>query len=829
MQKLRMPRLLLIPGLLIPGLLMPGLLMLGLLPVLPLQALPVASPALLHQLKSVAEQSAPLPSQQFRQFLRQDPLGQPQLSPDGQWLAYWRREGAQYWLCRSRGDGEEQVLHKQRQPPEPLLSFSADGSRLWLVAPDQLRLLSLKSPVRLRTLWQTGAGLPGVPAASQNASLRLVQFSQSGSGFAIFAAQSPAAMLSADRPETGRPGTNKPKPGTPETATQWRYWSLGPDSTARTVWQGPLPLADLRLGSDGKPLAALAFQGAGQQLQLWQQSPAGLVVSSQCEVLAQCVIHQVAADGSLWLSRFAPESAQHQLWWYPPRTGNTFEAPEQPQLIYSTSAEFDAVLSSNVARQAPQHQLLAVRQRDGWHGVAAGWDALLTPLQADQSQLTLQLTDSPQTPHAGRVLLVSRQRSDQPLAQHLRLQLATQAAEQATAQIPAAPATKTAAKTAIKITATTTNPAVAVTSYSSQHLQLRGQREQADRQALAAPWLSFQTADNPSLPFRLWLPPGQPLAQAPLLLWLHGGPFGQPAAGFQPEIPLLLQQGVIVLQLAYRSSSGFGLPLLLAAGTPFAAETALTDIPALLDWLLKAGIGDPQQQAIAGHSFGGYLALQAWQRFPVRFRFVLAQAAPPDFSAALQQYLPDADRQQGHGLRPLSLELKARGLRLQADSLALNTNDLRLPASDQQLSPTPSITTPLMNQTSSTTPTPLYLWGGALDERVRPATLLQYQRQLQQQGQPVRLWLDPAAGHQPAAGLSAQSWLLLLAQLSQQHLKAAPAQQRSKQQDSKQQHSEQQDSAQQASTQRLLSRPDDSETDALEAYLQQIEVQPANN
>lgn len=821
MQKLRMPRLLLIPGLL-----MPGLLMFGLLPVVPLQALPVASPALLHQLKSAAEQSAPLPSQQFRQFLRQDPLGQPQLSPDGQWLAYWRREGAQYWLCRSRGDGEEQVLHKQRQPPEPLLSFSADGSRLWLVAPDQLRLLSLTGPVRLRTLWQTGAGLPGVPAASQNASLRLVQFSQSGSGFAIFAAQSPAAMLSAGRPgtdrhETNKPGTNKPQPGTPETATQWRYWSLGPDSTARTVWQGPLPLADLRLGPDGKPLAALAFQGAGQQLQLWQQSPAGLVVSSQCEVLAQCVLHQVAADGSLWLSRFAPESAQHQLWWYPPRTGSMFEAPEQPQLIYSTGAEFDAVLSSGVARHAPQHQLLAVRQRNGWHGLAAGWDALLAPLQADQSQLTLQLADSRQARHTGRVLLVSRQRSDQPLAQHLRLQLATQAAAQATAQIPAAPATKTAAKTAIEIAATTASPAVAVTRYSSQHLRLRGQREHADRPALAHPWLSFPTADGLHLPFRLWLPPGRPLAQAPLLLLLHGGPFGQPAAGFQPEIPLLLQQGVIVLQLAYRSSSGFGLPLLLAAGTPFTEDAVLTDIPPLLDWLLSAGIGDPQQQAIAGHSFGGYLALQARQRFPARFRFVLAQAAPPDFSAALQQYLPDADRQQGHGLRPLSLELKARGLvltanglALQADGITQQANGLRLPASGQQLSATPSITTPFMNQTSSTTPTPLYLWGGALDERVRPATLLQYQRQLQQQGQPVRLWLDPAAGHQPAAGLSAQSGLLLLAQLSQQYLKAVPAQQ----------HSEQQ-----ASTQRLLSRPDDSETDALEAYLQQIEVQPANN
>lgn len=547
---------------------------------------------------------------------------QPLLSPDGRWLYYWRRQGLQYWLCRSQGDGEEQVLHKQRGAPPTHLQLSADQQQLWLAAPDLLQVLELRRKT-LRTVWQPGYALPGQKQLPPRHSTQVIQLSPAG------------AVLQWQQQD------------------QNSYWYVKSGHSAQQIWPD-----------------TATTSSADHGRQFWRDAH------------GTALLRQHHADTT------APEQ--------PPPRGLL---PEVSQRLLSADGQ---VLAS--AR---------LYQRLYWQGATPGWQALLDQLQATHPQCSMQL----QPAAASTRLLVSFACSDQPDTKHLLLTL------DARQQI-----------------------------VRSQTLQLSAA---ASPQPGVAPLqVAWQAADQQTIAAHLYLPPGRPLAQSPLVTLIHGGPFSRSSPNYDVLVQWLVNRGVVVLLPDYRSSSGYGRPFLQAARGNFGIENpALTDIFSGLDQFIANGIGDPAQQAVLGHSFGGYLALQALQAQPQRFRFGLALAAPVDLAATLQAYVPAAPA--AFAQKPLGQEL----------------NDAGVPWQDPQWQQRLSTESPLARL--GLLQRPLYLWAGGRDDRISAQSLQQFQQQALAQGKTVRLWLDPASGHQASSLQSRRLQFYLVASTVLSHLKAA--------------------------------------------------------
>ena len=97
----------------------------------------------------------------------------------------------------------------------------------------------------------------------------------------------------------------------------------------------------------------------------------------------------------------------------------------------------------------------------------------------------------------------------------------------------------------------------------------------------------------------------------PLTVVLHGGPAGAdwPAVFVDNVFPVeqLSANGIVVLKVNYRGSIGYGAHFrALNVGNPGPAE--LGDVLAGVDSLVHAGIAQPDSVAIAGWSYGGFLA-----------------------------------------------------------------------------------------------------------------------------------------------------------------------------------------------------------------------------
>jgi hypothetical protein len=122
--------------------------------------------------------------------------------------------------------------------------------------------------------------------------------------------------------------------------------------------------------------------------------------------------------------------------------------------------------------------------------------------------------------------------------------------------------------------------------------------------------VTWRARDGMALHGYVYLPRGIAPAKAPLIAWLHGGPFVQVDDDFQPQVQLLVNRGYAVFLPNFRSSTGYGLAYTRAAQGDVGNGRVLHDVLDGLDTLLAQGIGDRTRQAVMGHSFGGYLSLR---------------------------------------------------------------------------------------------------------------------------------------------------------------------------------------------------------------------------
>lgn len=115
-----------------------------------------------------------------------------------------------------------------------------------------------------------------------------------------------------------------------------------------------------------------------------------------------------------------------------------------------------------------------------------------------------------------------------------------------------------------------------------------------------------------------------------LVVMVHGGPHGiRDYWAFNPEVQMLVAEGIHVLQVNYRGSGGYGHSFERAGYREWGRGIQNDILDATL-WAVDENIADPDRICIMGGSFGAYSAVQSASLEPDLFRCVVAVAGVYD-------------------------------------------------------------------------------------------------------------------------------------------------------------------------------------------------------
>lgn len=120
--------------------------------------------------------------------------------------------------------------------------------------------------------------------------------------------------------------------------------------------------------------------------------------------------------------------------------------------------------------------------------------------------------------------------------------------------------------------------------------------------------ITYTSRDGLTIHGYLTLPEGLKLKNLPVVVNPHGGPWGRDSWGFNPEVQFLANRGYAVLQMNFRTSTGYGRKF-WEAGFKQWGLAIQDDITDGVKWLIDQGIADPERVGIYGGSFGGYATL----------------------------------------------------------------------------------------------------------------------------------------------------------------------------------------------------------------------------
>ncbi|HEY1709699.1 MAG TPA: S9 family peptidase [Rhizomicrobium sp.] len=167
--------------------------------------------------------------------------------------------------------------------------------------------------------------------------------------------------------------------------------------------------------------------------------------------------------------------------------------------------------------------------------------------------------------------------------------------------------------------------------------------------------LEIKARDGLTLVSYLSLPPGSdkdgdgvPDHPLPMVLFVHGGPWGRDVLGYGSWHQWLANRGYAVLSVNYRASTGFG-KAFISAGDLQWGRKMHDDLLDAVDYAVDHRITTPDMVAIAGGSYGGYATLAGVTMTPDKFRcgvdivgpsnlFTLLQTIPPYWKALFNQF-----------------------------------------------------------------------------------------------------------------------------------------------------------------------------------------------
>lgn len=149
----------------------------------------------------------------------------------------------------------------------------------------------------------------------------------------------------------------------------------------------------------------------------------------------------------------------------------------------------------------------------------------------------------------------------------------------------------------------------------------------------------FTARDGLAVHGYLTLPPGKERAHLPLVLNVHGGPWGRDAWGYRPDVQWFANRGYACLQVNFRGSTGYGKDF-LNAGDKEWGRNMHHDLVDGVNWAIQQGIADPQRIAIFGGSYGGYAALVGATFTPDLFCCAVDICGPSNLMTLIQTIPP---------------------------------------------------------------------------------------------------------------------------------------------------------------------------------------------
>ena len=230
--------------------------------------------------------------------------------------------------------------------------------------------------------------------------------------------------------------------------------------------------------------------------------------------------------------------------------------------------------------------------------------------------------------------------------------------------------------------------------------------------------IAYSSRDGLTIHGYLTLPVGRPARNLACIVNPHGGPWARDVWSYNPEVQLLANRGFCVLQMNFRSSTGYGRSFWEAGFGQWGLKMQ-DDISDGARWLVAQGIADPERLGLYGASYGGYATLAGVTFTPdlyaaavdyvgVSNLFTFMKTIPPYWLPELQKMqamLGDAEKDQE---------------RLAATSPALHTDRIR---------------------------TPLFIAQGARDPRVNKAESDQVVEGLRTRGVEVQYMVKDDEGH----------------------------------------------------------------------------------
>ncbi len=180
--------------------------------------------------------------------------------------------------------------------------------------------------------------------------------------------------------------------------------------------------------------------------------------------------------------------------------------------------------------------------------------------------------------------------------------------------------------------------------------------------------ITYTSRDGLTIHGYLTLPQGLKPSKLPVVVNPHGGPWARDVWGYNPEVQFLANRGYAVLQVNFRTSTGYGRQFWEAGFKQWGLKIQ-DDITDGVQWLIDEGIADTKRIAIYGGSFGGYATLAGLAFTPdlyacgvdyvgVSNLFTLIKTIPPYWEPLRQMFYemmgdPEKDKELYEKVSPI--------------------------------------------------------------------------------------------------------------------------------------------------------------------------------
>ncbi|HEX7917343.1 S9 family peptidase [Rudaea sp.] len=201
--------------------------------------------------------------------------------------------------------------------------------------------------------------------------------------------------------------------------------------------------------------------------------------------------------------------------------------------------------------------------------------------------------------------------------------------------------------------------------------------------------IAFAARDGTSLHGYLTRPQRAAQGRSPLVVYVHGGPYGiRDRWRYDSYVQALASRGYAVLQVNFRGSGGYGEEFQNAGARQWGGKMQ-DDVTDATRWAITQGIGDPQRVCIFGASYGGYAALEGVAKEPDLYRCAIGYVGVYDLPMMFKRGdIPESRFGKNYlkwALGENEGELRARSPVAQADKikarvmLVVGGNDGRVP------------------------------------------------------------------------------------------------------------------------------------------------------